>query len=258
MKKISLFLALIIILTCSVFAACGESTENESEISKAASEAFESSEKSDVSEGEVSGITEESKTPEGPVEDSEEESQIPEPPIEITGENIAKGKTYTVSGTGTGYIEMESQWGAMIYNASLTDGIAHEELTFGDTNNWFGLYYTTDAQYEEHINSPLGIGTIIIDLENEEVVKGVKIHLGNYADNAVVSPTAVTLALSADGESYASAGEFEIAETGEGSPNNLLVYWSELPVDSVNARYVKITFTLGGVFAFLNEIEVYA
>ena len=255
MKKISLFLALII-LTCAVFAACGESTESTSDTPKANSEASEASE-NESSKNDASKPVSEDEQSESTAEASSEPEES-KPALEITGENIAKGKTYTVSGTGTGYIEMESQWGAMIYNASLTDGIAHEELTFGDTNNWFGLYYTTDAQYEDHINSPLGIGTIIIDLENEAAVTGVKIHLGNYADNAVVSPTAVTLALSADGEAYTSAGEFEIAETGEGSPNNLLVYWSELPVDSVNARYVKITFTLGGVFAFLNEIEVYA
>ncbi len=256
MKKISLILALILILTCTVFAACTESTENKADESENASEV---SEKGDNSKEESSKPEEEPSKPETSApETSTPDTETSTPALEITGENIAIGKTYTVSGTNAGYTDLESDWGAIIYNANLTDGIAHEELTFGDTNNWFGLYYSDDPAFAHNVNAPQGTGTIIIDLQDEAAVKGVKIHFGNFFDNAVVAPRLVNLSLSTNGEAFDYVGSFEIKETGVGSPNNILSYWSELPVDSVNARYVKITVTQGGVFTFLNEIEVYA
>lgn len=170
-------------------------------------------------------------------------------------ENIAKGKSYTISGCGTGYVNLEGQWPSD-YDANLTDGLAEEELTFGTTKNWFGFY----ENGENPLNSAVEkVGTAIIDLGSK--VSGInkfRVHFGNHYGNGVNSPEYAKVLVSVDGTNYTEAGNFEIKDATV-EEFAAISYWSEVVLDTaVEARYVKLEVKLQGVFAFLNEIEVYA
>ena len=171
--------------------------------------------------------------------------------------NVALNKEYTITGCGMGYENLSGQWPSS-YTAKLTDGVAHEELTFGETKNWFAFYYSSTAA-ENFISAPGGTGAAVIDLGS--VVNGVnkfRVHLGNHHANGVANPVSFSVYYSVDGVEYTKAGDFELKDSTV-KENAVLAYWSEVTLDTaVSARYVKFEVTLTGVFAFLNELEVYA
>ena len=171
--------------------------------------------------------------------------------------NVALNKEYTITGCGMGYENLSGQWPSS-YTAKLTDGAAHEELTFGETKNWFAFYYN-DGAAENLISAPGGTGAAVIDLGS--VVNGVnkfRVHLGNHHDNGVADPVSFSVYYSVDGVEYTKAGDFELKDSAV-PENAVLAYWSEVTLDTaVSARYVKFEVVLTGVFAFLNELEVYA
>ncbi|MBR2915450.1 MAG: discoidin domain-containing protein, partial [Clostridia bacterium] len=171
--------------------------------------------------------------------------------------NVALNKEYTITGCGMGYENLSGQWPSS-YTAKLTDGAAHEELTFGETKNWFAFYYN-DGAAENLISAPGGTGAAVIDLGS--VVNGVnkfRVHLGNHHANGVADPVSFSVYYSVDGVEYTKAGDFELKDSAV-SENAVLAYWSEVTLDTaVSARYVKFEVVLTGVFAFLNELEVYA
>ncbi len=173
--------------------------------------------------------------------------------------NVALNKEYTITGCGMGYENLTGQWPAS-YTANLTDGAAHEELTFGETKNWFAFYYNAGAD-ASFISAPDGVGAAVIDLGS--VVNGVnkfRAHLGNHYANGVVQPKSMSVYYSVDGVEYTKAGDFELKVTeSKDDANAVLAYWTEVTLNTaVSARYVKFEVTLNGVFAFLNELEVYA
>ena len=146
MKKLSLVLALVLVLTCGILAACGDETETSStpatESSVAATEsseaATESTEESSVAATESSeAATEsseaatESSEPEEVSEPEEDTTPNVEPGDAITteGTNVARNKSYTISGTGVGHDQ---------YTANLTDGQANNVMAYDNT--WFAFY----------------------------------------------------------------------------------------------------------------------
>lgn len=171
---------------------------------------------------------------------------------------VSSGKTYTISGNGHGYINLEGQWPSQ-YDAELTDGVAHEELTFALTRNWFAFYYNKDAQYSDFINAPDGIGYVIIDLgEVTDNLTKFRAHLGNHHGNGVPTPDYVKVYTSVDGTAFTEVGQFDGLIDNKTEEGAVVSYWVELASAGVSARYVKFEFDLGGVFAFVNELEVYA
>ncbi|MBQ9848186.1 MAG: discoidin domain-containing protein, partial [Clostridia bacterium] len=170
---------------------------------------------------------------------------------------VSAGKSYTVTGCGTGFIHLEGQWPAQ-YDANLTDGVAFEEVTYGTTMNWFGYYW--NPELADKSNSPDGVGTVTIDLG--EVVTGVnkfRAHMGNGYGAGALSPKSYTVSVSENGTDFTEVGAFEIKATGEGSEFNECTYWTELTLDTaVSARYVAFTMELAGYHGFVNELEVYA
>lgn len=169
--------------------------------------------------------------------------------------NVAAGKSYTISGCGSGYVNLEGQWPSD-YDANLTDGVAEEELTFGTTKNWFGFYENADNPLNSAVDK---VGTAIIDLGSK--VSGInkfRVHFGNHYANGVNSPEYAKVLVSVDGTTYTEAGSFDIKDATV-EENSVISYWSEVTLSTaVEARYVKLEVKLQGVFAFLNEIEVYA
>ncbi len=246
MKKISLILALVLVLACCVFAACSEESETSSEaasseaatsenVSKEESVAASEAESEAVSEAESEAASEAAS--EAVSEDESVAESVPEDTEPVEGENIAKGKSVTISGNGIGHGP---------YTADLTDGNAVGAMAYDGT--WFAFYCNTDAA---EVNAPDKVGYAIIDLGKEQDIAGVRANLVNNTGAAVLPPKAINVYLSNDGESWEKVGTLPTS-TAEDT-----AYWAEANVDG-SARYVKVEFELDGIFAFVNEIEVIA
>jgi len=157
-----------------------------------------------------------------------------------SGVNVALGKNYL--GGAVSPVNPD-------YSANLTDGQASDVAEFD--SRWFGFYYNEYA-FQEDINAPDGVGTIVIDLD--EVVNNitdVRVHVWN-ANNAGVSPAkSITLYVSEDGEDFKEVGKLNIPDAGEPS-------WATIHTDNISAHYVIIVVETQDTWTFLNEIEVYA
>ena len=264
MKKLSLMLALVLVLTCGILAACGGETETSStpatessvastESSEAATESSEAATESSVAATESSeAATEsseaatESSEPEEVSEPEEDTTPNVEPGDAITteGTNVALNKSYTISGTGVG---------RDIYTANLTDGQANNVMAYDGT--WFAFYCNgTDNSI---LNAPDKQGYVIIDLGAEKDINAIRINFANNTGAGICSPEKVTVSFSNDGTTFEKAGRMPLyIATAEDTTHDNKVYWSELEVEGT-ARYVKVDITLIGTFVFLNEIEGY-
>ncbi|MBQ3229740.1 MAG: discoidin domain-containing protein [Clostridia bacterium] len=271
MKKLSLILAFVLVFACTVLAACNDETDTSStadssavvESSVAESAADTSSEAEASSEADVSSEAESSEAESSEVvedsseaESSEVVDESSEPEISNApvgdGANLVAGKTYTVTGCGTGYINESGQWPSK-YDGNLTDGVANDELVFGLDNKWFG-FYNNDSAAANLVNAPGGVGSVTFDLGKKTDISGVRVHLGNHHGNGVPSPKAVTVYISDNGSDFTEYGTLE-TKNSEDAANAVLAYWSEVG-GSASAKFVKIEFQLNGVFAFLDEVEV--
>ncbi|MBP5156055.1 MAG: hypothetical protein J6252_05675, partial [Clostridia bacterium] len=169
--------------------------------------------------------------------------------------NVALDKTVAITGSGVGYENLEGQWPSS-YRAPLTDGVAETELTYGTTNNWFGFYYNATAS-EALVNAPDGIGAATIDLgAATDGLVSARAHVATPEANGIGTPKSITVAVSADGETFTDVGELQgLAQSEEG-------YWADLTFEQAyNAQYVRFTFEMNpgsGVFVFVNELEVYS
>ena len=153
------------------------------------------------------------------------------------GTNLALSKSYEVSATGAGFAQ---------YTASLTDGNASDSLSYDD--NWFAFYNNPSADANV-INAPEGKGYVVIDLGDTHTIRGVKMNLINAPKATVEKPEAIKIYVSEDGEGFSLSGSVPLSDVES-------AYWATAYLQS-DARYVKLEFTLGGIHAFLNEIEIY-
>lgn len=236
MKKLSIVLALILVVGCFAFAACSdsgdassaaESSKTESTASEATSEAT-SEAASDVTSEEASDVTSEEAVSDTSVEGSEGK----------TGENVALNKTYTGAEPSS----------AGSYTAQLTDGVAGDATSYDNT--WFAFYYNPQAQDQSMINVKDGVGTIIIDLgESYSNIAKVRVHVWSANASGIIAAKSITASCSNSGDGYTSLGDVVIPE-GDAPA------WAELTVSGATGRYIKIEVTVGGVWTFLNEVEV--
>ena len=256
MKKLSLVLALIFVLTCALV-ACGGETENSSTASSASSSKAESSaaessssaaessesvadsstpaESSDETPAESSDETPAESSDEVPVESSDDPSE-PEEPGEI--ENLALGLSYDAKGYTSG-----GEWPAD-YTANLTDGAAATELTFD--NNWFAF---CTSEGTNGLNAPDGVGTVTLDLGKTCTISSFKVNalLGDTQQSSGIKAPA-KIAVYVDGTLI---GELKTASKATDGGD-----WYVL---DAGAKGQKVTFevTVDGLFAFVNELEVY-
>ena len=253
MKKLALLLALIMVLSVAVLASCGKTGEE----SKPEESAVESkAEESKETESKAEESKEESKAEESVEESKEEESEPEESkaeesaePVQVNGENIALNKSYTISGCGNGYAD----GAGTVYQAPLTDGNAIDQLTYGDSNNWFG-FYSSEKASPDKISAPGSVGTVVIDLGEAKQFGRIRVHL--YAaggTSGIGTPKSIEVDVSEDGSNYNELGAKQIDASATGA------IWVEID-GSANARYVRVTINMDPtcVFMFLNEIEVIA
>ncbi|MBQ8895370.1 MAG: hypothetical protein IJY88_01070, partial [Clostridia bacterium] len=165
----------------------------------------------------------------------------PEPDVPTESKNVALNKDYTISGCGTTYAQ---------YTASLTDGAAQTTISYDA--NWFTFYNNgSDASI---INAPGGVGYVIIDLTESYNVTTVKANVMDLQGaSGIKGPKSVKAYLSADGETWGEAVELDLSAFVSASESFVAVANIE-----GEAQFVKVEFELDGIFAFVNEIEVYA
>lgn len=162
------------------------------------------------------------------------EPEIPYEEFVPQGTLASSGKTYTVSGSGSGFAP---------YNANLTDGKTVNALTYD--GNWFGFIVGNDK------NTVDGVGSVIIDLGEETDLSAVRVHICNGETAGISAPAKITVSVSSDNSSFSEPVQIPVNRDTNG------VYWTGSDV-SGKARYIKIDLTLSATFVFLDEIEVYS
>lgn len=288
MKKVSLLLAVLLIMTCCLLAACGDdgeatssadsqtantstpassagdTTSEQSSASAESSAPVESSavdessaveESSTVDESSVDETTpDESSVDESSVEESSvEESSTPETSTEQPSGTEPSGENLALGKSYTGG-DPSTHDGVSHYNAKLTDGKALGEISYD--GEWFAFYNNADATAPGNINAPDRVGTVVIDLE--QVCSVSKVQVNAFLGNAsgIVAPASVKVEVSSDGSSYTQFGSTKNFD--KPAENDTTVDWVVF-TGSAEGRYVKVTVTMDpyAPFAFLNEIEVY-
>ncbi len=161
------------------------------------------------------------------------EPEVPYEEFTPKGTLASSGKTYTVSGTGTGY---------GVYTANLTDGKTANGLTYD--NNWFGFLLGNEN------NTVDGVGSIIVDLGEEKDLSDLRVHICNGETAGISAPAKVLASFSSDNSNFSESVELPVNRNTEG------VYWTGAEL-SGKGRYVKLDFTLAASFVFLDEVEVY-
>ncbi|MBR5779534.1 MAG: hypothetical protein IKY21_02780 [Clostridia bacterium] len=150
--------------------------------------------------------------------------------------NVALGKDYEISGIGN----RDSYYG------NITDGSAVMNLNGDNHKNWFGFYHNGNNP----TNAPDKLGYFIIDLEKVYDVESIRVGLIQNVGWGIAGPAGVKAYGSLDGETFEEIGTFEFSLVdGVG-------VWTEITAEA-QAQYIKIEVTLGGTFAFVNEVEVY-
>ena len=257
MKKLSLILALVLVLSCCILAACGDKTE---ESSAAESTAESTATSTAESKAEESTATSTEESTEASTEASTEESSEAEEskdPVEAGTDNLAAGKTYTACEQFR-QGGAEANWGwsdtaAYAYpdedGKTLTDGVkATEDNVYSDTvwAGWSGAH----PNYAE-----TGYMWMTIDLgEAKDLAKFVAYIGSSKLDNGIgASNTVVSVAVSNDGETFEVVGEAIPVDDANTIHALTTIELSE----AVNAQYVQFRFVRGG-WVFLSELEVYA
>ena len=241
MKKLSVMLALLLVLSLALVACGGEeeaSSTPEAESSVAATESSEAATESSEATTESS---------EAVVEDSSEPADESKEEVAVGDENIAAGKTYTHS--------VLFRQGSDGYDAnapisypdedgkSFTDGILPPEDATFTSVEWVG-FNGHDPAYE-------GYHWITVDLGEKQDLAKYVFKFGSCALGAgIIAPMTVEVYVSDDGEVFEPVGG-DVPEDNEASVNG--VY--ELTA-AASGRYVQYRFTSSS-WAFISEVEVY-
>ncbi len=263
MKKLSLVLALILVLTCGVLAACNdegaessaaESVEESTATSTEESTATSTEESTATSTEESTATSTEESTATSTEESTEADASAPE-----AGENnLALGKTYTRSQLyRQGGRDVNWAWdenAPIAYpdedEKSLTDGAIDPAADAGYSDPvWAGFHYGC-PDYETN-----GYSWITVDLgESKDLAKFV-LHVGTkgVATGAgIAAPAKVEFLVSDDGETWTSVGEVTPEDTDDTTKPRTSAELSA----AASGQYVQVRLS-GSSFLFVSEIEVF-
>ncbi len=156
----------------------------------------------------------------------------------IVAKNVALNKGYKISGCGEPYGN---------YTANLTDGQAEQAYALNDS--WFAFYNNGTHPGD---NAPDKVGSIIIDLGDLYDVESINVNaLDAKGSSGINAPAGFKAYFSKDGENWGEAVTLNYT-----LPDAAGAFVAESAV-TARAQFVKVEVTLNGVFAFINEIEVY-
>lgn len=249
MKKLSLLLALMLILTCGMFAACSDEADTSSTASTPATSNTSSEADDTSSEAAVSD--------EASSEASEDTSSDTSEPAVITpeGEVISVGAAYTTSQLyRQGGQDVEWGWdpdAPIAYpdedGKSLTDGLFPTDISYGDVA--YAGFHCKAPDYEEN-----GYSWIKLDLGEVKSVSGVQIYVctnkdANNANAGVAAPESVQFLISEDGENWTDLGTV--------NPTNATEAECVAVPAAANAQFVEIRMT-SSAWMIVSEVEVLA
>ena len=247
MKKIAFALAMLIALTGCLFAlaSCGDEPATSSEEPAASSEApATSSEEPAASSEEPAASSEEpAASSEEPVSDEPAESSEEAPVVDPGTDNLAAGKTYTISmlypNTETANYPDEG-------GKSLTDGTKIPESAKYSEPCWAGFNIST-ADYQEN-----GYATITVDLgEKKDVAKYVIYSGSELIGSGIKGIKSLEILVSDDGTNFTSIG------TADAVDSTAEPYITVEVLAAASARYVQFRFIGGANWMFISEVEVY-
>ena len=262
MKKFTLLLAALIVLSCCLLAACGDGddaqTSSTATSSKAASSEASSAEESKaessaaVSSEEASSGEETTSEPETSEPETSGEEPSNNEPVESTeltgdptGTNLALGATVTGA---------DVQTASPQYNANLTDGKASSSLSYD--GEWFAYWYNLSATDMSITNTNDGVAQPVVDLGEVMEIKAARINAFLCNSSGIQSPTEFVFEFSVDGETWTNFGSKTYPILTEVDST---VGWVGFELnEAAEARYVRISMTTtGACWTFVNEIEVY-
>lgn len=182
-----------------------------------------------------------------------------------TAVNLAAGLTpKTLDGKELKGAEYGGDWAAN-WCADLTDGKAADKYPAdGETKadqqkEWFAFYYNKNPD-AEGVNVTIGedgvaLGHIVLDLGEVCTVNKVTINLFIGNQDGILPPKSVKVEVSEDGTTYT---ELQTKTYEQPTETGSVVNKEDFAAASaVSARYVHVTVEQNGVFAFLNEVEVW-
>ncbi|MBR6563525.1 MAG: discoidin domain-containing protein [Clostridia bacterium] len=255
MKKLSLILALMLVLSCAILAACGGDEESSAADSSAASseavssEAASSEASSEADESDASSDAASSDAESGDVSDDSSA-----PAVDAGTDNLALGATYTAS-------EQFKQGGADVQwgwddNApyaypdeegkTLTDGAKPADSADYLAAEWAGW----TGVHPNYAND--GYIWITLDLGETKDIAKFDIWYGTQVlGNGIGAPQSIEALVSDDGETWSSVGS--------GTPANSDSVLNEcVSIEgAASGRYVQIR-VVSANWVFLSEIEIYA
>ncbi len=176
----------------------------------------------------------------------------PDPlPETETVEHIAVGKPATDKSGKVPLGSITPSAAGFVFGDVLTDGVISNYV---DVHN--GKWFTYMSAY----NVTGGVGESTIDLDKFYDLSSVKLHLANsiltFGTSKCNAPCPISIQAftSVDGVEFISAGEFELNRDNECG-----AYWTELELDNIKARYVRIQVKINTTvvtYALIDEIAV--
>ncbi len=258
MKKLSLMLALLLVVSCALVACSGDETEASSTPATESSVADVES-KEESKEESSDAVVEESS--EADVESSEPEAESSEPAdesskVEVTlGELVSAGKSYTATAPNRNDIYDDDGKKLTNGNKGLADPGTPESAGWNSLDKTvanvveivvdLGEAMDTNAYVVYFAGGNWGIG-----LPNGETGTSIEIFVSDSADGEFVSVAS-------------ASGADMVLVTGDGESTEA---WSTFTLtagaaEAVNAQYVKFVLTaapVGNGFIWIDEVEVYA
>ncbi len=248
MKKLSLILALILVVSCVLVACSSEEDASSAPVTESSVADTESAAEStgESTEGSVEASED---TAESTAESTDESTPADESSTEDVpaGGNVALNKSYTISGNG--------KPGAQ-YTANLTDGVAGEDTSAYD-DTWFA-FYANPTMDPSQLNAAEGKGYVIIDLGETKNLSKIRIHCGNNMPSGVPSPAWFDCKVSDSDALDSFTYMCEIPrQDSQQSEYATCAYWTEADISGFAGRYVQINVTVNGTWCWINEIEIY-
>ena len=268
MKKLSVLLALLLVLTCVALAACGREDETSSDASSETSgvssvssgaESSAPSESSSASETASSAVSSETSSATSSETSSEASSDTSSAPVAQTAEStegVEPSGTSLASGLKlTGADPVDTALGN--YPGNLTDGVfLAEGGTFTFSADWLGYWYNVkDAAVESKTNAPGGVAAPIVDLGKATEIHAARIHVMLGNTSGIVAPSEIKFSYSEDGTNWVDFGVKTFEKPAE---NDKTFDWVGFTLaEPATAQYVRVSLKCTDTWTFVDELEVY-